>query len=273
MLRSCSSVPPQRLETTTILNALAFFDRERENLLAEVEWAFGAGEWSLMVSLAGDLAPFFNLRALWADWEATHRWALEAVHRGDDRHGEARALMNLVNVYSRQGHWKEAIGCYKQALETFRAPGRPARRGTDAGESGHSPGATGPGGEGPRPLAEGAGEIASRFARAPADAGVSGGEMRCPFSLRTETKKELVGTEVARQLPFSPGICDPGRTPVHPDGPCKGAEAPQAPLSSPRSASGNPPLTSVCPTFGNPARSPFVRNTESTTNLTKGERR
>ncbi|MCS7179397.1 MAG: tetratricopeptide repeat protein [Anaerolineae bacterium] len=113
----------EEVEKAIMLDALAFFDRERENLLAAVEWAFGVGEWSLVVSLAGNLVPFFNLRALWADWEATCKRALEAARRGGDQHGEATTLMNLGSVYSRQGRWEEALEQYEQALETFRALG------------------------------------------------------------------------------------------------------------------------------------------------------
>ncbi|MGB9777748.1 MAG: NB-ARC domain-containing protein, partial [Anaerolineae bacterium] len=58
--------------------ALAGFERERENLVAAVEWADGAGDEPLTVALAGNLWQFFALRAHWPEWEKTHERALAA---------------------------------------------------------------------------------------------------------------------------------------------------------------------------------------------------
>jgi tetratricopeptide (TPR) repeat protein len=111
------------VERALTLNALASFDRERENLLAAVEWAYNGQDWPLVVRLAGNLVRFFNLRTLWADWVWTHERALEAARRAGDRRGEGQTLTNLGNVYQLQGRWKEAIAKYKKALEICRSLG------------------------------------------------------------------------------------------------------------------------------------------------------
>jgi tetratricopeptide (TPR) repeat protein len=110
----------EEVESEVMLEALKVFARERENLLAAVDWAYNDQDWPLVVRLAGNLAGFFNLRALWDDWVWTHERALEAARRAGDRHGEGATLNNLGNVYAQQGRWEEAIVCYEKALETFR---------------------------------------------------------------------------------------------------------------------------------------------------------
>ncbi|MGC8884884.1 MAG: tetratricopeptide repeat protein, partial [Bryobacteraceae bacterium] len=103
--------------------ALAGFERERENLVAAVEWADEAGDEPLTVALALNLVGFFDLRAHWPEWEKTHERALAAARRAGDRHGEAQTLGNLGIVYRLQGRWEEAIACYEKALPIFRALG------------------------------------------------------------------------------------------------------------------------------------------------------
>ena len=111
------------VERALTLNALASFDRERENLLAAVEWAYRCNDWLLVVRLAGNLVRFFNLRAQWADWVWTHERALEAAQKVGDRHGEAQTLANLGNVYQLQGCWEQAIACYEKDLAICRELG------------------------------------------------------------------------------------------------------------------------------------------------------
>ncbi len=103
--------------------ALAAFDREAENLVAAVGWAYEAEEWGLTVALAGHLVRWLDLRARWREWEETHKKALEAARRAGDRQGEAQALMGLGNVYLQQGRWGEAVEKHEAALGVFRALG------------------------------------------------------------------------------------------------------------------------------------------------------
>jgi tetratricopeptide (TPR) repeat protein len=111
------------VERALTLNALASFDRERENLLAAVEWAYRCNDWLLVVRLAGNLVRFFNLRAQWADWVWTHERALEAAQKVGDRHGEGQTLTNLGIVYQLQGRWEGAIACYEKDLAICRELG------------------------------------------------------------------------------------------------------------------------------------------------------
>ncbi len=111
------------VELALTLGALARFDRERENLVAAVRWADDAEAWDLAGRLAGNLAHFFDIRGLWADWVQTHELALAAARRAGDRPGEGRTLTNLGSVYADQGRWAEAIECHEQALGILRALG------------------------------------------------------------------------------------------------------------------------------------------------------
>jgi tetratricopeptide (TPR) repeat protein len=108
------------VERAMTLAALAAFDRERENLLVAVKWAYDAQAWEATWRLAGNLAGFFNIRSLWADWVETHGLALKAARQAGDRHGEARMLGNLGSVYLQQGRWDEAIEKYEASLRVLR---------------------------------------------------------------------------------------------------------------------------------------------------------
>jgi tetratricopeptide (TPR) repeat protein len=98
----------------------AAFPEDREGLLRAVAWAHRRGEWPLVVCLAGNLAPFYSIRALWADWQRSHELALDAARWLGDRHGEGTTLMNIGNVYQAQGRWDEAIECYEESLRICR---------------------------------------------------------------------------------------------------------------------------------------------------------
>lgn len=115
------------LEQSLFLKALNWFEMERTNLLAAVEWAHQAKAWEIVMPLVSYLVNFFNLSAYWSDWERTHRLALEAIRELgnslDDnsvlRQGEAQTLAQLGNVYSLQSKWHKASECYEQSLAVF----------------------------------------------------------------------------------------------------------------------------------------------------------
>lgn len=111
-----------------LLGALNWFEVERTNLLASVEWAHQAEAREIVIPLARNLVNFFNAYAYWADWERTHLLALEASRElGDSHHGdtyasrpsEAEILINLGNVHSLRGSWEKASSCYEQSLGIF----------------------------------------------------------------------------------------------------------------------------------------------------------
>jgi tetratricopeptide (TPR) repeat protein len=128
------------IERNLLIKALNWFEIERANLLASVEWASQAQAWEIVVPLARNLVNFFNTYAYWADWERTHLLALEATRKlGDlpegDRESddprlatdsrslthnqEAQTLTNLGNVHSLQSNWGKARECYEKALGIF----------------------------------------------------------------------------------------------------------------------------------------------------------
>jgi len=113
----------EETERALLLGALAWYDRERPNLLAAVEWAYQGHEWEMVWSLVKNLVPFFDIRAHWADWEDTHRLALEAILRAGDRAAESRTLGNLGVVYRMQGRWDEAIEMFEASLAIKRELG------------------------------------------------------------------------------------------------------------------------------------------------------
>jgi tetratricopeptide (TPR) repeat protein len=105
------------------LNALVWFEQEREQLLSAVDWAKVRERWDTIVSLAANLGLFFQARSYWQDWEKTCSMAVTAAREAGDRHGEGESLNNLGVVYRVQSHWGKAIDCFQQSLTIFRALG------------------------------------------------------------------------------------------------------------------------------------------------------
>ncbi len=117
----------ESIEQNLLLGSLNWFDLERTNLLASIDWAYQAQVWEIVVPLARNLVNFFNTYAYWSDWERTHLLALEATRKlGDSlrdsfasRYREAQTLTNLGNVHSLQSNWGKANESYKQSLNIF----------------------------------------------------------------------------------------------------------------------------------------------------------
>ncbi|MBD2130273.1 NB-ARC domain-containing protein [Microcoleus sp. ZQ-A2] len=106
-------------EQNWFLAAINWFQLERMNLLASIEWAYQAQAWDIVVSLTSYLVNFFNIYADHADWERTHLLALEASAKLGDPQGEAQTLTNLGNVYALQNAWEKARESYEQSLVIF----------------------------------------------------------------------------------------------------------------------------------------------------------
>ena len=123
-------------EQKLFLAALNWFEIERTNVLASIEWANQAKARELVASLAKNLVNFFNIYGYWTDWEQTHLLALEAIRTLEDLpesdapsdrissgYREAQTLTNLGNVYSLQSDWQKASDCYEKSLGIFRELG------------------------------------------------------------------------------------------------------------------------------------------------------
>lgn len=112
----------QSLETTEEklrLIALNWFEIERVNLFASIEWAYHIKAWEIVVRLAKNLVNFFNTNRYWADWERTHLLAREASSELGDGNAEAQTMTNLGNVYSLLSDWGKASECYEKSLAIF----------------------------------------------------------------------------------------------------------------------------------------------------------
>ena len=116
VVKGKEQVPTER---RWLLTALYWFEIERPNILASVEWAHQAEAWDVVVSLAQNLVNFFNTHGYWGDWERTHGLALAASRELGDRDKEAQTLINLGNVYSLASQWEKANQCYQQSLGIF----------------------------------------------------------------------------------------------------------------------------------------------------------
>lgn len=114
-----------RTGTHEFFNALGWFEMERGNLLAAVQFAHQCGEWALTWQLAEHAAPFYNLRGHWSDWEQTHVLALEAARRASDEGAQGTVLNLLGNVYRLQGRWEPAAAMFEQSLALNRKLGNP----------------------------------------------------------------------------------------------------------------------------------------------------
>ncbi|NJO73223.1 MAG: hypothetical protein HC833_05305 [Leptolyngbyaceae cyanobacterium RM1_406_9] len=84
-LTSLEKQPLSPAEDALFSLALTWFETEKLNLLAALDWAAQAQSWETVVRLAQSLANFFDLRQDWKNWEQTHRLALEATRKLGDR--------------------------------------------------------------------------------------------------------------------------------------------------------------------------------------------
>jgi tetratricopeptide (TPR) repeat protein len=101
-------------------DAIAWLNVERSNLVAMVEHAHADRWLEMTVQLATTLRRFFALRAYWTDWQRIQELALDAAKRLGDRISEANALRGLGDVHTEQGHYADAIACFKECLWIFR---------------------------------------------------------------------------------------------------------------------------------------------------------
>jgi len=115
--------PQQKAEAITPLQALSWFDREQDNLLATVSWCYKAGAWDVVLQLVSGVGPFCVIRALWVEWQSILELALKAGQASGNRASEGWIRMNLGIAYQRQGHWDKAVAAYEQNLQLRRALG------------------------------------------------------------------------------------------------------------------------------------------------------
>lgn len=108
--------------------ALAWYDIERENVIAATRQAAAAGLHDIAWQLPTTLFPLFNRRANWADCITAHQIAADSARAAGHRPGEAWALQNLGNELARIGD-TQAFACLEEALAIRRESGDRAGEG------------------------------------------------------------------------------------------------------------------------------------------------
>ena len=112
--------PP--LSFTAVDDALAWYDRDRANLIAATKQASASGMHDIAWRLPAPLLNVFDSRGNWADCIATHRIALDSARHAGNRQGEAWVLNNLGYALGIT-HESEGIGHLEQALAIRREIG------------------------------------------------------------------------------------------------------------------------------------------------------
>ncbi|RKT55481.1 AfsR/SARP family transcriptional regulator [Saccharothrix australiensis] len=109
--------PPRR--TAPAVDGASWYDEAGRRGVTAVAQAAEWGHDDLAWRIAAALAPHFDLRAMHDDWLCTHRIALEAARRVDDRRGQAIVLRNLGQVHLCQDAYGEAMGAFESSRALF----------------------------------------------------------------------------------------------------------------------------------------------------------
>jgi tetratricopeptide (TPR) repeat protein len=113
-------MPEEKKQPPSLQEALNWYEIERPNLMAAIEWAYSTKEWKLVQDISKNLVTFFNIRGYWADLEKSLKSVLEAARNAGDRYGEAMSLSLLGNVFRNQGRYDESIDMLETALSIFK---------------------------------------------------------------------------------------------------------------------------------------------------------
>ncbi len=111
----CDSGDVRPLGFTAAEDALAWYDRERANLVAATRQAAGSGLDDVAWRLPAPLFVIFESRGNWADCIVSHRIALDSARRAGNRRAEAWVLNNLGDALGVSGH-PEGIGDLERSL-------------------------------------------------------------------------------------------------------------------------------------------------------------
>jgi tetratricopeptide (TPR) repeat protein len=103
----CSLVTTPRLETRA--HALAWFERERGNLLSVLRGAHQGTFHTRVWQLARLQLDFLATHCPWEDWRTSHELGLAAAKAAGDRNGEALMHHGLGLLYGRLGEHERAL--------------------------------------------------------------------------------------------------------------------------------------------------------------------
>jgi tetratricopeptide (TPR) repeat protein len=119
--RLLEALPPRPGEPSppafdSALEAMAWYDAERENLSAVLALAADAGWHELALRLPVTLLGCYQLRTDWPHWRAAYETGLASARAIGDRAAENRLLNGLGLVLYDVREYTEAIGVYQEAL-------------------------------------------------------------------------------------------------------------------------------------------------------------
>ncbi|WP_026268634.1 tetratricopeptide repeat protein [Micromonospora sp. CNB394] len=105
---------------STVAEAMAWFERERLNLLDTIRQADELGDHDIAWQLPVVSDGFFELKSYWADWRDIHLTGLRAARSAGSRLGEAANLRCLGDAYWRMEQRETALDCYRQGANASR---------------------------------------------------------------------------------------------------------------------------------------------------------
>ncbi|MGI5378311.1 tetratricopeptide repeat protein [Streptomyces sp. CA-251387] len=103
--------------------AFEWLDREREGLVAAVQWAHERPYADMAVSLAERLVTYLSRRRYSDDWIMVASTARGVAHRSGHRRAEAGAWESLGGALRQAGRDDEAVDAHRRACDLFRAAG------------------------------------------------------------------------------------------------------------------------------------------------------
>jgi DNA-binding SARP family transcriptional activator/tetratricopeptide (TPR) repeat protein len=104
-------------------DARAWLDRERANLVAVVVHCAGRGWPQHAAGLAATLHRYLITGSHLPELHTVHGHVLQAARRSGDLAAEASALNGFGSIAVEKGHYREAAGHYRDALERYRRCG------------------------------------------------------------------------------------------------------------------------------------------------------
>ena len=117
---------PAELVDQWLADPLAWFERERTNLVAAVEAAAANGLEEAAWELAGCLTSFFLMRSYWLAWDHVQQVVLTACRQAGNRRGEAAALTAIGYAMSAErlnDHPDDGQAMLSRAIEIFQGLG------------------------------------------------------------------------------------------------------------------------------------------------------
>lgn len=99
----------------TVDQAMAWFERERLNLIDALRYALRIRCYDVAWRLPAVMYGFFELRSYWSEWHEIHLLGLDAARKAGDAYGEACNYLGLGDANWRLGRLDEAQECYENA--------------------------------------------------------------------------------------------------------------------------------------------------------------